>query len=74
MIPDDKIPEIRERTDIVALVQQYVPLKRVGASFKGLCPFHAEKSPSFHVHAQRQFFHCFGCQASGDVLLFYMRI
>lgn len=74
MIPDDKIPEIRERTDIVALVQQYVPLKRVGASFKGLCPFHAEKSPSFHVHAQRQFFHCFGCQASGDVLSFYMRI
>jgi len=74
VIPDDKIVEIRERTDIVALVQEYVPLKRVGASFKGLCPFHSEKTPSFHVHPARQFFHCFGCQASGDAVGFFMRV
>lgn len=74
MIPDEKIPEIRERTDVVALIQQYVSLKRVGASFRGLCPFHGEKTPSFYVHPSRQFFHCFGCQVSGDVITFYMRI
>lgn len=74
MIPDDKIAEIRERTDIVALVQEYVPLKRSGASFKGLCPFHSEKTPSFYVHPGRQFFHCFGCQTSGDAVSFLMKI
>ncbi len=74
MIPEEKIAEIRERTDIVALVQEFVPLKRVGASFKGLCPFHSEKSPSFYVHPQRQFYHCFGCQASGDAISFLMKI
>jgi DNA primase len=74
VIPDEKVAEVRERTDIVALVQEYVPLKRIGASFRGLCPFHAEKSPSFYVHPARQFFHCFGCQASGDALKFFMQI
>lgn len=74
MIPEDKIAEIRERTDIVALVQEYVPLKRAGASFKGLCPFHSEKTPSFHVHPARGFFHCFGCQTSGDALSFLMKV
>jgi DNA primase len=74
VIPDDKIGEIRERTDIVALVGEYVPLKRVGTSFRGLCPFHPEKTPSFYVHSARQFFHCFGCRASGDVFAFPMRV
>lgn len=74
MIGDDKITEIRERTDIVALIGEYVALKRAGAQFKGLCPFHAEKTPSFHVHAERQFFHCFGCQASGDCFAFVMKL
>ena len=74
MIPDDKIAELRERTDIVALVGEYVSLKRVGASFRGLCPFHSEKTPSFYVHPGRAFYHCFGCQASGDVLSFIMRL
>ncbi|MFW6050509.1 MAG: DNA primase [Myxococcota bacterium] len=74
MIPDEKIAEIRERTDLVALVGEYVPLKRAGASFKGLCPFHAEKTPSFQVHPARQFFHCFGCKASGDAFAFLMRV
>lgn len=74
MIGDDKVAEVRERTDIVQLIGEYVVLKRAGASFKGLCPFHSEKSPSFHVNPQRQFFHCFGCQASGDVFKFVMQL
>ena len=74
MISEEKIAEIRERTDVVALVGEYVALKRVGASFRGLCPFHSEKSPSFYVHPARQFFHCFGCQASGDVIKFIQQI
>lgn len=73
MIPEDVIAELRERADIEAVVSDYVPLKRAGASLKGLCPFHAEKTPSFHVHPARGFFHCFGCQASGDVIAFVMR-
>jgi DNA primase len=74
VIPDDKIAEIRDRTDIVAVVGEYVPLKRSGSSFKGLCPFHPEKTPSFYVHPARQFFHCFGCQTSGDVFSFLSKI
>ncbi len=74
MIPEEKVAEIRERTDLVALVREHVALKRVGSSFKGLCPFHSEKTPSFHVHPDRGFFHCFGCQASGDPISFLMRI
>jgi DNA primase len=74
VIGDDKITEIRERTDIVALIGEYVALKRAGAQFKGLCPFHAEKTSSFHVHPERQFFHCFGCQASGDCFAFVMKL
>lgn len=74
MIGDDKVAEIRERTDVVALIGEYVTLKRAGSSFRGLCPFHSEKSPSFYVHPARQFFHCFGCQASGDGIAFVMRL
>jgi DNA primase len=74
VIGDDKVAEIRERNDIVALIGEYVALKRVGASFRGLCPFHSEKTPSFYVHPARQFFHCFGCQASGDVIQFVMQL
>jgi DNA primase len=74
LIPEEKISEIRERTDLLALVKDYIALKRSGASYKGLCPFHGEKSPSFYVHPDRGFYHCFGCQASGDAITFYMRI
>jgi len=74
MIPEDKVAEIRERTDVLSLIGTYVQLKRAGTSHRGLCPFHAEKSPSFYVHPQRQFFHCFGCRASGDAIAFLMRI
>ena len=74
MIAEEFISEIRARTDIVALIGEYVSLKQRGASFLGLCPFHNEKTPSFHVRRDRQFFHCFGCQESGDVLNFLMRL
>ncbi len=72
-MPDDAIKEqVREATDIVAIVGQYVTLKRRGASLLGLCPFHTEKTPSFSVHPDRQFFHCFGCGKGGDVFAFLM--
>lgn len=74
MIPEEVIGELRERTDIVAVIGEYVRLKKRGANHLGLCPFHNEKSPSFNVHAGRKFFHCFGCKASGDVLSFLMRV
>jgi DNA primase len=70
LIPEEKIAEIRDRTDIVQVVGEYVTLKRTGVNHKGLCPFHNEKSPSFNVNAQKQFFHCFGCGKSGDVISF----
>jgi DNA primase len=70
LIPDDKIAEIRDRTDIVQVIGEYVSLRRAGTNWKGLCPFHNEKSPSFNVHPVRQFFHCFGCGKSGDVFSF----
>jgi DNA primase len=74
LISEDKIAELRERTDLVALVGEYVRLKKSGVSFKGLCPFHNEKTPSFYVHPQRGLYHCFGCAASGDALSFLMRL
>jgi len=64
--------EIVARTDIVALVRETVELRRSGASFLGLCPFHAEKTPSFNVHPGRQIFHCFGCGKGGDAIAFLM--
>lgn len=71
LLPREKIDDIRDRTNIVDVVRRYVELKKAGtANWKGLCPFHAEKTPSFHVHEQRQFFHCFGCGESGDVFKF----
>ena len=73
LIPEDKIAEIRERTDIVELISRYVTLRRAGgANWKGVCPFHDERSPSFNVNKQRQMYHCFGCHASGDAIKFLM--
>jgi DNA primase len=74
LIPEEVIAEIRERTDIVQIVGQHVQLKRSGINHKGLCPFHDEKTPSFNVNSQRQFYHCFGCHESGDVFSFLMKI
>ncbi|HEV8182843.1 MAG TPA: CHC2 zinc finger domain-containing protein, partial [Candidatus Angelobacter sp.] len=62
---------VRQQADIVRVIGDYIQLKKAGAqNFVGLCPFHGEKTPSFSVHATRQFFHCFGCGKSGDVFKF----
>lgn len=72
-IPEHKIEEVRERVDIVAVVSRYVELKKSGRSFKGKCPFHEEKTASFHVTPDLQRFHCFGCQVGGDAIAFLQR-
>lgn len=71
-IPDTFIPELLSRVDIVDVVTQYVPLKKQGREFSACCPFHQEKSPSFTVSPQKQFYYCFGCGASGDAIRFLM--
>jgi DNA primase len=66
---------VKQQADIVKIVETYIRLRKAGATnYSGLCPFHKEKSPSFSVHAVRQFYHCFGCQASGDVFSFVGKI
>ena len=72
-IPEETIEAIRNRTDIVDLIGRYVSLRQTGRSFKGLCPFHQEKTPSFHVHPERQIFHCFGCGEGGNGFVFLMK-
>lgn len=72
-IPEETIEAIRNRIDLVDLVGRYVALKQAGRSFKGLCPFHHEKTPSFHVNPQLGIFHCFGCAAGGNAFAFLMR-
>ena len=66
--------EIKEKNDIVSVVSEYVSLKRSGRSLLGLCPFHNEKTPSFNVNPDKQFFYCFGCGTGGDVFSFIMKI
>ena len=73
-IADEKIQEIRDRVDIVEVVSSYLPLKRSGVNYQGLCPFHQEKTPSFNVNSSRQIFHCFGCGVGGNVFSFVMRM
>ncbi|MCD4534572.1 DNA primase [Nocardioides sp. cx-169] len=74
-IREDDIAEVREKARIDDVVSSYVTLRNAGGgSMKGLCPFHDEKSPSFHVTPSRGFFHCFGCQEGGDVITFLMKI
>ncbi len=68
--PQSFIDDLRLQADIVQVVQDYVSLKRVGNSYKGLCPFHGEKTPSFHVNREKGFFHCFGCNVGGNVFKF----
>lgn len=72
-IPEETIEAIRNRIDIVDLVGRYVSLRQAGRSFKGLCPFHSEKTPSFQVNPQLGIFHCFGCHAGGNAFAFLMR-
>ena len=74
MISDDVIAQIKAAADIVVVISQYVQLRKAGRNFKGLCPFHGEKTPSFSVNPGNQFFYCFGCQKKGDALNFVMEI
>jgi DNA primase len=76
MLATDNFKEtLKQQADIVRIVGDYVKLKKAGAqNFSGLCPFHAEKTPSFSVHATRQFFHCFGCGESGDIFTFIQKV
>ncbi|MGD8427144.1 MAG: DNA primase, partial [Balneolaceae bacterium] len=74
MIPDEKKEEVRDAADIVEVVEDYVKLKRSGRSWKGLCPFHDEKTPSFHVTPDLGIYKCFGCGESGDVFNFVMEM
>jgi DNA primase len=73
-IPDEKVEEVKAATDIVEVVSDYVALKRAGTNFKGLCPFHSEKTPSFNVNPERGIYKCFGCDAGGDAISFVERI
>jgi DNA primase len=70
LFPQRFIDDLRLQANIVQVVQEYIPLKRAGRTYKGLCPFHGEKTPSFHVDPDKGFFHCFGCHAGGDVFKF----
>lgn len=72
-ISDDMISHICDENDIIDYVSQYVQLKKSGRDYSGLCPFHHEKTPSFHVSREKQLFHCFGCGASGNLVQFVMR-
>jgi DNA primase len=73
-IDDALLNEIRDRSNVVQIVGDYVTLRKAGNHYKGLCPFHNEKSPSFTVHEDRQFFYCFGCQTGGDVISFLRQL
>jgi DNA primase len=70
LFPQTFIDDLRLQANILQVVQEYVPLKRAGTAYKGLCPFHSEKSPSFSVNPEKGFFHCFGCNVGGDVFKF----
>ncbi len=71
---EEKVSEIRDRSSILEVVSDYVKLKKTGKNYKGLCPFHSEKTPSFMVNEEKQIFHCFGCGAGGDVFKFLMKV
>ena len=71
-IPEEVIDAVRARVDIVDLIQSYIPLKKQGRDFKACCPFHSEKTPSFTVRPDRQYYHCFGCGKHGNAISFVM--
>src|SRR5918911_3675644 len=70
LFPASFVDELKSHVDIVQVVQERVPLKKAGVTWKGLCPFHGEKTPSFHVNGDKGCFHCFGCGVGGDVISF----
>lgn len=73
-IPADKISQVRDATDVVALISNYLTLKKSGKGFVGLCPFHTDSAPSFHVNPINQLYYCFGCQKGGNVFNFLMEM
>ncbi len=73
-VSQDKISQVREATDIVDLISNYLTLKKAGKSFVGLCPFHTDSAPSFHVNPNNQLYYCFGCQKGGNVFNFLMEM
>jgi DNA primase len=72
-ISEEKIEEIKERSDFIQIASEYVTLKKIGRNFQGLCPFHSEKTPSFTINEEKGIFHCFGCGAGGNIFTFLMR-
>jgi DNA primase len=74
VIPDEKIAEVRERASIYEVVSDYIALRKSGANYQGLCPFHGEKTPSFNVNPARGIFHCFGCGVGGNAITFVMKM
>ncbi|MGZ3604545.1 MAG: DNA primase [Thermodesulfobacteriota bacterium] len=73
-LSEEKVSEIRDRSSIVEVVSDYVSLKKAGKNYRGLCPFHSEKTASFMVNEEKQIFHCFGCGEGGDVFTFLMKV
>lgn len=73
-IPQHTIDQILDRTDLIEVIGKYIKLKKSGRSYSGCCPFHQEKTPSFHVYRDKQYYHCFGCQANGNAIRFLMEI
>jgi len=71
---ESQVDEVKSRVDIVGLINEYIPLKKAGRNYKALCPFHAEKTPSFMVNSDRQIFKCFGCNEGGDAFAFLKRM
>lgn len=73
LVSDQVLDQIRQGNDVVEVIGSYFPLKRAGANFRALCPFHKEKTPSFNVNPSKQIWHCFGCGTGGDVFTFVMK-
>jgi len=73
-LSEEKVSQIRDRSSILEVVSDHVALKKTGKNYKGLCPFHSEKTPSFMVNEEKQIFHCFGCGEGGDVFTFLMKV
>ncbi len=73
-IPEEKIAQVRDATDIVGLISNYLTLKKSGKGYQGLCPFHADRSPSFYVNPNTQLYYCFGCHKGGNVFNFLMEM
>ena len=73
-LSEEKVSEIRDRSSIVEVVSDYVTLKKTGKNYRGLCPFHSEKTASFMVNEEKQIFHCFGCGEGGDVFTFLIKV